>query len=99
MSDNIDFNLTEENVRKIEAIMDRALGLAPHVVTDWISVMMDLAAANGDNGNPPLDLDKLLAFDDFSFLHDVVGIVRHMNRETGKLDGRFMPRCVITDGR
>ena len=58
-----------------------------------INLVMDLTAADGVNGNRPLDWAKLLAFDDFNFLHDIGGISRHMNRETGRLEGFFVPRC------
>lgn len=40
-----------------------------------------------------LDLAKLLEADEFNFLHDVGGIVRHIDRETGKLRHHFLPRC------
>lgn len=41
----------------------------------------------------PMDLDRLLAFEDFDFNHDIVGIQRHINRKTGVLEGHFLPRC------
>lgn len=58
-----------------------------------INLIMDLTAADGVNGNDPLDWDRLLAADDFNFLHDVTGICRHMNRDTGELMNCFVPRC------
>lgn len=54
-------------------------------------IHMDLAATNA-NGCP-LDFEKLLAFDDLSFWHDVVGIYHHLDRETGELKDCFLPRC------
>ena len=57
-----------------------------------INLIMDLTAADGVNGNRPLDWDRLLAADDFNFMHDVCGISRHINRETGELEGFFLPR-------
>ena len=57
-----------------------------------INLVMDLCAADGVNGNNPLDWDRLLSADDFNFMHDVAGICRHMNRETGELGGCFLPR-------
>jgi hypothetical protein len=39
-----------------------------------------------------LDLAKLLAADDFNFAHDVLGIRRHIDRETGQLMNCFRPR-------
>jgi hypothetical protein len=57
-----------------------------------INLMMDLTAADGVNGNDPLDWGRLLAADDFNFLHDVGGISRHINRDTGELMNCFLPR-------
>lgn len=56
------------------------------------SVIMDLCAADGVNGNRPIDFDALLAADEFNFLHDTLGVVKHMDRETGKLENNFVPR-------
>jgi hypothetical protein len=41
----------------------------------------------------PLDFDKFLAFEDFNFLHDIVGIYSNLNRTTKTLDNHWMPRC------
>lgn len=42
--------------------------------------------------NCPLKLQELLKADDADFGHDVFGIRRHLNRETGKLENHFHPR-------
>ena len=55
-----------------------------------VHLVMDLTACHA-NGNP-LDLKRLLAFPDESFLHDIVGIAAHLNRDTGKLKDGFSPR-------
>lgn len=60
---------------------------------DWA---MDITACHA-NGTP-LRLLDLLGADDFNFAHDVFGIERHLDRETGELDGRFMPRFAKTIG-
>lgn len=51
---------------------------------------MDLCACHA-NGNP-LRLADLLAADDLNFTHDITGIARHMDRETGQLRDLFSPR-------
>jgi len=51
---------------------------------------MDVTACHA-NGNK-LDLAGLLAADDFNFSHDVFGIYRHIDRDTGKLGNCFRPR-------
>lgn len=47
------------------------------------------------SGNPGLNIDwaKFQAFDDFNLCHDFYGIVKHAEVPSGKLDGRFLPRC------
>lgn len=55
---------------------------------------MDIAATHL-NGCP-LNLQKLHDFDDFNMVHDITGIVRHLDRSTGKLGGFFDPRCGLS---
>ncbi len=55
------------------------------------TLLMDLDACNS-NGTP-MDFEKLLAAPEFDFMHDILGIRRHMDRETGKLKDFFLPRC------
>ena len=52
---------------------------------------MDITATHL-NGTK-LDLQKFVDFDDFNFCHDVVGIMDHVDRNTGKLNNCFLPRC------
>ena len=40
-----------------------------------------------------IDIDKLMQFDAFNFLHDIYGIIQNLNRRTGKLENNFLPRC------
>lgn len=56
---------------------------------DKMSLQMDLHAARAAS---PLDLEKLLDFDDFNFLHDIYGIMRHIDRDTGEMTQCFLPR-------
>ena len=53
-------------------------------------LIMDLNATHS-NGTA-LDLARLYAADDTNFIHDVFGIRRHLNRDTGKLENCFVPR-------
>jgi len=58
---------------------------------DVLSTLMDLEACHC-NGCP-LDLVALAeALRDEDVIHDVAGITRHLNRDTGKLEGFFRPR-------
>jgi hypothetical protein len=83
----LNFNTTKEDDDLIMQIVVRADPV------DRISLAMDLTACHL-NGTP-LDLPRLLVFPDGSFWHDINGIQRHLDRETGQLTGGFLPRCAI----
>lgn len=57
---------------------------------DTLSAEMDLIATH-KNGCP-LDLEGLLTAPDYDFGHDLFGINRFLNRETGELKSAFLPR-------
>ena len=86
----VEFNTDHTEI--VGKIVDRAAGMTKLTKSTRMSLMMDISAANGVNGNDPIDLDRLLAADDFNFAHDVFGISRHMDRETGLLGNFFSPR-------
>jgi hypothetical protein len=89
----ISFRVTEYDSKAIRDIARRAAAFAMRhdIQYDFQTAMMDITAVHA-NGTP-LRLDDLLAFPDFDFAHDVFGIRRHLDRETGKLGGHFIPRC------
>ena len=89
----IKWDASKEDVRTIQKIAYRAGGMLVKLGESFstMDLQMDITAAHC-NGNP-LDLDKLLAFDDFNFAHDVFGIIDHIDRTTGKLKHCFLPRC------
>ena len=82
----------KEEARTIAAIARRAVAMAEKVGFryEFMDADMDITACHM-NGNP-LRLIQLLAADDMNFSHDVFGIRRHLNRETGKLEDCFSPR-------
>lgn len=57
---------------------------------DYHTVMMDLTAVHA-NGNP-LRLKDMEAADITELAHDIYGIARHLDRDTGKLKDCFSPR-------
>jgi len=88
----INWNTTQEEDHLIELIVERAFHeLNLSGIIDETSLSMDLTATHL-NGTP-LDFNKLLSFDDFSFGHDVYGISSNLDRNTGELDNCFLPRC------
>lgn len=52
---------------------------------------MDLIATNANGCG--MAFRRLLDADGFTFVHDIAGIARHMDRETGRLTRCFRPRC------
>jgi hypothetical protein len=75
----------------VNKIIDRAkkLGKQYGIKIDHLGLRMDLSATHAQC---PLRLTELADADEFNFVHDVFGIMRHMNRSTGVLDKTFCPR-------
>jgi hypothetical protein len=86
-------DVTAAERRTIEKIATRAVVFNP--AWDHDDLVRDIEAVHC-NGCP-LDLEMFLSADDFNFVHDVAGIVRHLDRETGELTDFFLPRCELVD--
>jgi hypothetical protein len=89
----IDFEASPSDAQAIREIVKRAVVFnvkngGPRV--DPLDLNMDLTATHL-NGCP-LKLQELLEADDFNLIHDVFGIHRHLDRNTGKLKNCFLPR-------
>ncbi len=84
--------ISREEARQIAAIAQRAIRLAAKhgVRYEFMDADMDLTACHL-NGCA-LKLDELATAPEFDFAHDVFGIRRHIDRETGKLQDCFVPR-------
>lgn len=81
----------KEKLEAINRIMDRAEGLGIMLQTQnpRITLMMDLDYTLDD-----VQIKKLEGFSDESFIHDIIGIQRYMNREKLTIeDDIFVPRC------
>ena len=91
-TDQVSFEVSREDSALIERITGRAVRLfAKHgQQIDGLSLMMDVTATHA-NGCP-LKLAELADADDSNFAHDIGGIRRHLDRETGHLTGCFLPR-------
>jgi hypothetical protein len=89
----ITFDVSKGDVMLIAQITRRAVTIAQGygVELDFLSLEMDITACHA-NGCP-LDLGALLASSELDFQHDVLGIRRHIDRETGQLTDCFVPRC------
>ena len=60
-----------------------------------LDLIMDITATHNENGK--LRLEDWLNADDSNFYHDIFGIMRHMDRETGQLKNFFEPRFTDYD--
>ncbi|MCC2110380.1 MAG: hypothetical protein KDJ40_23540 [Hyphomicrobiales bacterium] len=99
MIDSVSFEISDADRALMRDCADRAetLGVIGTDIDARISFEMDMTATHA-NGCP-MDFARLLAADDFNFLHDVYGIARHLKRETGELLDMFRPRFAVKNGR
>lgn len=79
--------LSKEDVLLIGDIVQRARAITDNRLPDTTD--MDISACHITN---PLRLQALLDADNGNFMHDIGGIISHINRETGKLMNCFSPR-------
>lgn len=88
----ISFEASKQDRAIIHLIAQRANRTAIAYDIDYCvgDAMMDITACHA-NGMP-LRLKELSSADDFNFCHDVFGIRRHIDRETGELNDCFVPR-------
>lgn len=86
------YTTTPQEQETIIKIARRAVALGKRSGNnlDMLDIVLDLRACHASAC--ALDLEKLLKADDFTFAHDVFGIMMHMDRNTGKLLDCFIPR-------
>lgn len=95
----INWNTSKADSGIVSKIIDRyiassiELGIPKLYQRSRLDLTMDIEACH-NNGNP-LKLQELLGADDFNFIHDVIGIQQHINRETGELMDCFLPRYSV----
>lgn len=85
---DINWSVSNEDRELILAIVKRAKKFDEKI--DVVSLQMDIVATH--NHIQPLRLEEWLNSDDFNFLHDVAGIMNHLNRETVELERCWYPR-------
>lgn len=98
----ISLEVTAQEARTIAAIVDRATELYSRRCRnlDGTSLEMDLTACHANDC--PLDLERLLNADEFSFIHDIAGISANLDRDDrsptgGQLLNHFLPRFAQRD--
>jgi hypothetical protein len=87
----VSFEVSKPDQELIFRIAERAdeVGLISRRTYPKITCVMDLTAVHTKT---PLRLNELLDADQFNFVHDIAGIARHLDRDTGNLGGFFTPR-------
>ena len=90
MFDISDLTTTKQECMSIALIANRAHHLG--VDRSKRDLIMDLEVAHH---SCPMDLDGLHNAADHDLIHDVCGIVHHLNRATGKLEDYFSPRYAV----
>jgi hypothetical protein len=96
-SAEVSFTVSASDTKTIRNIVARAVDMGlvrgRNALDHWydrLTCEMDLTATHA-NGNA-LRLQDFLDADDFNFTHDIAGIARHIDRETGRLTNHFRPR-------
>jgi hypothetical protein len=85
----VSFAATQEEFATVCRIVNRCRAMGQEFGSA-MDMQMDLLATHA-NGCP-MDFKRLEQADDFNLLHDISGIYRHLNRETGQLENFFRPR-------
>lgn len=80
-------NFTDTEHEIVKKIANRAVHA--RIYAKRIDARMDISAVHA---HCPLRLADLLSADNFNFSHDMYGIRTHLDRQTGKLTGFFLPR-------
>ena len=90
------FKIPKSDAALIAKIVRRAESLlTPDIEINPTELAMDLTACHA-NGCP-MDFARLLEAPDADFIHDVLGIRKHINRKTGNLQDCFVPRCALPE--
>jgi len=87
--------LTEEQEDYLKIILERIqkmnqLGDCDY---DLLDLRMDLTAIH--QNDVELDFKRLAEAKEFNFQHDIFGIRKHIDRNTGKLTRGFLPRLIL----
>ncbi len=89
MTQDINWTISRDDAKSISRIVKRTHKEHPDVF-DTMGLTMDLTACHLNGCS--LDLADLVKAESSDFIHDVDGISRHINRDTGELGACFLPR-------
>jgi hypothetical protein len=89
----VQFKSSRFELKLIAEIADRAIRELPLHGYDRQTLMMDLDATHSNGCQ--LNLTMLLNASSIDFAHDIYGIHRHLDRDTGRLMDHFSPRYTL----
>jgi len=76
------------DISEVALVAKRAEGYG--IQRKRMDLLMDIQAVQGSA--TPMNLVKLMGFGQGDFMHDITGIIAHLNRQTGELMDYFLPR-------
>jgi hypothetical protein len=88
----VSFNVNAQDRALITAIVERAWAKRGLLNLDGSKLDLDMDITAVHANGCPLDLERWLSADNFNFAHDIVGIRRHIDRNTAQLMDFFIPR-------
>lgn len=89
----VKFKATETDYYWISKIVERVKPCYEELDLPFIKLDFEMDMVAAHSNGCPIDFKKLYEADEFTFHHDVAGIRGSINRETGKLENNFIPRC------
>ncbi|MCL2297779.1 MAG: hypothetical protein FWC38_00480 [Proteobacteria bacterium] len=93
----ISFKCTKKESEIIEKIVERFfkedLHLEKHGYAGLSKQDVEMYCAATHANGCRLNFEKLLSAPDFDFFHDIFGMIRYLDKKTGKLTQCFLPRC------
>ncbi len=84
----LNWNATKDEHKLIRVIAERINAQYPRMLK--MGMMMDIESVHCNGCK--LRLPELSKANDGDLFHDVIGIYKHLNRRTGKLENCFSPR-------
>jgi len=80
-------------MKEINWVVSKEDAILINQIVHFLQLNMDITATHLNGCS--LKLVELLKTDDGNFAHDVFGIRRHIDRETGQLKHCFLPRYAV----
>lgn len=83
--------LSKADTQRVFDIANRAISVAEenNIKLDRVRTFIAVGMAHEKN---PLELDSLLKADNLNFIHDLFGILNHIDLNTGEMRDSFLPR-------